>query len=334
MEYSMRVAINGYGRIGRLVHRNAAADPSIEVVAVNDLTDAETLAHLLKYCSVYGEYDGEVETSGDTMTVDGRPTKVFAHPDPPGKLWGDLGVDLVFESTGRMTKDGRATLHLEAGAGHVLITAPAKQVDITVIYGVSHHLLDPAKHRIVSNGSCTTNCLAPVVKVVNERFGIEHGLFTTIHAITNDQRLLDLTHKDLRRARSALVSMIPTTTGAAKAIADVFPDLRGKLNGLAVRVPTVCVSVADCNFTTREPVTPEAVNAAFEEAAHGALEGVLDFCTKPLVSVDFKGTSYSAIIDAVSTMCAEGHSAKVLAWYDNEYAYARRCVDVAKLFKQ
>jgi len=329
---TMRVAINGFGRIGRLVYRHAVKDPSMEVVAINDITDAQTLGHLLKYCSVYGQFDADVSSTDDTLKVNGKTTKVFSHADPPGNLWGDLGVDLVFESTGRMTKNEKAVCHIEAGAKGVMITAPAKGVDLTIVYGVNHHLFDPSKHRIISNGSCTTNCLAPVVKVLHERFGIEHGLLTTIHAITNDQRLLDLTHKDLRRARAAFVSMIPTTTGAARAITEVFPDLTGKLDGLAVRVPTTCVSLADFNFSSREPISVEAMREAFREYARGELKGILDLCELPLVSVDFKGTLFSAIVDSQSIMVIGDRVGKVLAWYDNEYAYALRCVDVAKMF--
>ena len=328
----LRVGINGFGRIGRLILRQGIHDRSFEFVAVNDITDAATLAHLLKYDSIHGRFAGKVETSGDGFVVDGKAVKVLAEKEPANLPWKSLGIDLVIEGTGKFTKGEQAKAHLAASARWVLITAPAKGVDATVVFGVNHATLDPAKHKIVSNGSCTTNCLAPVVKVLLDNFGIAHGLLTTIHAYTNDQRILDLPHKDLRRARAAGVSMIPTSTGAAKAMAEVFPQLKGKLDGLAVRVPTSDVSLVDFTFTSEKPVSVDALNQAFRAAAAGSLKGVLEVCDEPLVSIDFRGTTASSIVDAPSTMVIGEKTAKVLSWYDNEYAYAARCVDVARLF--
>jgi glyceraldehyde 3-phosphate dehydrogenase (phosphorylating) len=328
----LRVAINGFGRIGRLILRQALDDAALEFVAVNDITDAPTLAHLLKYDSVHGRLNAAVAVTADSFTVGGRSIKVLAEREPANLPWKALGVDLVFEGTGLFTKGEKAKAHLDAGAKWVLITAPAKGVDATVVYGVNHTALDPARHRIVSNGSCTTNCLAPVVKVLLENFGIAHGLLTTVHAYTNDQRILDLPHKDLRRARAAGLSMIPTSTGAAKAMAEVFPQLKGKLDGLAVRVPTADVSLVDFTFTAEKPMTVDALNQAFRAAAAGELKGILAASDEPLVSIDFRGTTASSIVDLPSTMVIGGTTAKVLSWYDNEYAYAARCVDVAKLF--
>ena len=329
---ALRVAINGFGRIGRLILRQALHDSGLEFVAVNDITDAATLAHLLRYDSVHGRLDASVEVTADSFKVGGRTLKVLAERDPARLPWKALGVDLVFEGTGLFTKGEQAKAHLDAGAKWVLVTAPAKGVDATVVYGVNHTILDPAKHRIVSNGSCTTNCLAPVVKVLLENFGIAHGLLTTVHAYTNDQKILDLPHKDLRRARAAGLSMIPTSTGAARAMAEVFPQLKGKLDGLAVRVPTADVSLVDFTFTAEKPLTVDGLNRAFRAAASGALAGVLAVSDEPLVSIDFRGTTASSIVDLPSTMVIGGTTAKVLSWYDNEYAYAARCVDVAKLF--
>ncbi len=328
----LRVAINGFGRIGRLILRQALNDAALEFVAVNDITDAPTLAHLLKYDSVHGRLDATVAATADSFTVGGRTIKVLAEKEPANLPWKALGVDLVIEGTGLFTKGEKAKAHLDAGAKWVLITAPAKGVDATVVYGVNHTTLDPATHRIVSNGSCTTNCLAPVVKVLLENFGIAHGLLTTVHAYTNDQKILDLPHKDLRRARAAGLSMIPTSTGAAKAMAEVFPQLKGKLDGLAVRVPTADVSLVDFTFTAEKPMTVDALNQAFRAAAAGELKGVLAVSDELLVSIDFRGTTASSIVDLPSTMVIGGTTAKVLSWYDNEYAYAARCVDVAKLF--
>lgn len=329
---ALKVAINGFGRIGRLIYRQAFQLPELEFVATNDLTDAKTLAHLLKYDSVHGTFASRVEVDGDRILVDGKPLRVLAQPDPSKLPWQELGVDLVLEASGRFTKAEQAQAHLQAGARWVLITAPAKGAEVTLVYGVNHHLLDPSRHRIVSNGSCTTNCLAPVVKVLHESFGIVHGLLNTVHAMTNDQRLLDLPHSDLRRARAAGVSMIPTSTGAARAMAEVFPELKGKLDGLAVRVPTHDVSLVDFTFLAEKPFTREAMLDAFRKAAAGPLSGVLAVCEEELVSIDFRGSTVSATVDAPACLTVGDRMGKVLAWYDNEWAYAARCVDVAKLF--
>jgi glyceraldehyde 3-phosphate dehydrogenase len=328
----LRIAINGFGRIGRLIYRQAFSDRALEFVAVNDITDPPTLAHLLKYDSVHGKFEASVEVRPDGFSVDGKAVKVLAEKDPSKLPWKDLGIDLVLEGTGKFTKGEQARAHLDAGARWVLITAPGKGVDATLVFGVNEKTLDPAKHRVVSNGSCTTNCLAPVVKVLLDRFGIAHGLLTTIHAYTNDQRILDLPHKDLRRARAAGVSMIPTSTGAAKAMAEVFPQLKGKLDGLAVRVPTADVSLVDFTFTAEKTLSVDAINAAFRDAAAGHLKGILAVSEEPLVSIDFRGTTASSIVDVLSTIVIGDKTAKVLSWYDNEYAYAARCVDVAKLY--
>lgn len=331
---AIKVAINGFGRIGRLIFRQAVSNLGLEFVAVNDLTDARTLAHLLKYDSLHGTFEAQVEVAEDMLVVDGRPLKVLAQPDPTKLPWGELGVDLVLEASGRFTKAEQAKAHLDAGARWVLITAPAKGAELTVVYGVNHQLLNPSKHRIVSNGSCTTNCLAPVVKVLKENFGIRSGLLNTVHAVTNDQRLLDLPHSDLRRARAAGVSMIPTSTGAARAMAEVFPELKGKLDGLAVRVPTHDVSLVDFTFVAEKPLSLEAMLDAFRREANGNLRGILAVVEEPLVSIDFRGSTASATVDALASMVVGQEMGKVLAWYDNEWAYAARCVDVAKLFSE
>ncbi len=328
----IRIAINGFGRIGRLIFRQGFGDPDLQFVAINDITDAPTLAHLLKYDSLHLRWDRSVASDGEGLVVDGVPVKVTAIPDPAKLPWKELGIDLVLECSGRFTKAEQAKAHLEAGARRVVISAPAKGVDLTVVFGVNHTALDPGKHLIVSNGSCTTNCLAPVVKVLNETFGIEHGLLTTVHAMTNDQRILDLPHKDLRRARAAGVSMIPTSTGAARAMAEVFPELKGRLDGQAVRVPTFDVSLVDFTFTAGTSITAEAMNDAFRAAAAGPLKGILEVCEEPLVSIDFRGTTASSIVDALATMAIGQRMGKVLSWYDNEYAYAARCVDIARLY--
>jgi glyceraldehyde 3-phosphate dehydrogenase len=329
---AIRVGINGFGRIGRLVLRQLFGDPDFEVVAINDITDAPTLAHLLKYDSAHGRFDKAVKAVADGIEIEGKVVKVLAEKNPAALPWKALGVDLVLESTGKFTKGEQAKAHLDAGARWVLISAPAKGVDLTVVFGVNEKVLDPAKHVIVSNGSCTTNCLAPVVKVLKEQFGIVSGLLTTVHAYTNDQRILDLPHSDLRRARAAGVSMIPTSTGAAKAMAEVFPDLKGKLDGLAVRVPTVDVSLVDFTFTSEKPMTREGINEAFRNAAAAELKGILEVCDEPLVSIDFRGTTASSIVDALSTLVIGGNVGKIFSWYDNEYAYAARCVDVMRLY--
>jgi glyceraldehyde 3-phosphate dehydrogenase len=331
---TLRIAINGFGRIGRLVLRKAVKDPDMEVVAINDLADASTLAHLLVYDSIYGKFDLPVKVVEGGFEVDGKFVKVLSSKSPEGNVWGDLGVDLVYESTGVFATGPKAKVHLDAGAKWVMITAPAKEVDATIVYGVNHKILDPQKHKIFSNASCTTNCLAPVVKVIHDKFGVEQGLLNTVHSVTNDQRILDLVHKDLRRARAATMSMIPTTTGAAKALGLVLPELKGKLDGFSLRVPTMTVSCCDFTFTTRDPISAESLNAAFREAAAGALKGILEVCDLPLVSVDFSGSAASSTVDALSTMVLGDRFGKVLSWYDNEFGYATRCIDVGKLLKK
>jgi glyceraldehyde 3-phosphate dehydrogenase len=327
---TIRVGINGFGRIGRqsmkaMLERHPQ---DIEVVAVNDLTDTQTNAHLLKYDSTYGRFPGEVEATEDTLIVNGHPIKVLAQRNPAEIPWGDLGVDIVIESTGFFTDADRAAAHLKGGAKKVIISAPAKGEDITIVLGVNEQMYNPEKHNIISNASCTTNCLAPTVKVLNDTFGIEYGLMNTIHSYTNDQRILDQVHKDLRRARSAGANIIPTTTGAARALALVIPELKGRFDGMSLRVPTITVSVVDFVATLRQGVTKEAVNAAFKEAAAGALSGILDITEEPLVSSDFRGDSHSAIVDGLSTMVVGNNMVKVIAWYDNEWGYSCRVADL------
>lgn len=329
---ALRVAINGFGRIGRLIFRHAFDLPDIDIVAIHDITDAVTLGHLLQYDSVYGKFHHDVKAEGDTLKVGGKSVKVLTKADITPGFWKEMGVELIFESTGRFTKFEKAQVHLDGGAKWVLITAPAKGADLTVVYGVNHKKLDFEKHKIISNASCTTNCLAPIVKVVKDSFGLEMGLLTTVHSSTNDQRILDLTHEDLRRARAAGLSMIPTTTGAARAVAEVFPEVKGKLDGMAVRVPTLCVSLVDFTFTSEKPMSVETLNAALKAASEGELKGVLGFCEEELVSIDFRGCGISSTVDAPSTMVLGGKMGKILAWYDNEFGYAARCVDVARLF--
>ncbi|MBN2910287.1 ArsJ-associated glyceraldehyde-3-phosphate dehydrogenase [Polycladomyces sp. WAk] len=324
-----KIAINGFGRIGRAVFRNALNHPELEVVAVNDLTDAKTLAHLLKYDSVHGKMDASVEVTDEGFVVDGKTVRVIAERDPAQLPWGELGVDLVVESTGRFTKRDDAAKHLEAGAKKVIISAPAKNEDLTVVMGVNEDKYDPSAHQVISNASCTTNCLAPVVKVLHEQFGVRRGLMTTVHAYTNDQQILDLPHKDLRRARAAGMSIIPTTTGAAVAVAKVLPELAGKLNGFAMRVPTPNVSVVDFVAELEKEVTAEEVNEALRQAAEGKLKGILGYSDEPLVSRDFNGDTRSSIVDALSTMVLEGNMVKVVSWYDNEWGYSNRVVDLA-----
>jgi len=324
-----KVAINGFGRIGRLVMRASLNNPEVEVVAINDLTDAQTNAHLLKYDSVHGKLNVDVEARGDVMIVGGREIKVFSEKDPAKLPWKDLGIDIVVESTGVFTDATKAAAHRQAGAKKVIITAPAKNEDITIVMGVNEEKYDPAQHHIVSNASCTTNCLAPVVKVLHQHFKVLRGLMTTTHAYTNDQRILDLVHKDLRRARAAGMSIIPTTTGAAKAIGLVLPELKGKLNGFAMRVPTPNVSVVDLVVDVEKATTVEEVNAALKAAAEGELKGILGYCDEPLVSRDFNGDPRSSIVDALSTMVMDGTMVKVIAWYDNEWGYSNRVVDLA-----
>lgn len=325
---SIRVAINGFGRIGRLFFRACYGYPDIEVIAVNDLTDAYTLAHLLKYDSVHGKFKASVKALENNILIDDKEIQVFAETSPERLPWQDLKIDVVIESTGRFTDRAGAGKHLQAGAKWVIISAPAKEEDITVVMGVNHHLLDPAQHRIISNASCTTNCLAPVAKVLHENFGIERGFATTIHAYTNDQRILDLPHKDLRRARAAAISMIPTTTGAAKAVGKVLPELKGKLDGLAVRVPTPNVSIVDFVVQLHKEVTESDINEALKRASKEELRGILHYIEEPLVSVDFNGSTYSCIVDSLLTKVIEGRLAKVISWYDNEYGYSCRLRDL------
>ena len=326
-----KIGINGFGRIGRQVLKAVMerhAD-SLDVVAVNDLTDAKSNAHLFKYDSTYGRFNGTVEADGSDLVINGNKLKVFAEKDPAKIPWGSLGVDVVVESTGIFTDAEKAKAHIAGGAKKVIISAPAKGEDITIVLGVNDNKYDPAKHNIISNASCTTNCLAPAAKVVNDMFGIERGLMTTVHAYTNDQRILDTIHKDLRRARTAGANIIPTTTGAAKAVALVIPDLKGKFDGYALRVPTVTVSVVDFVCTTAKPADAKALNAAFKEASERALKGILGYTEEPLVSMDFRGDPRSSIIDGLSTMSIGTNMIKVVAWYDNEWGYSCRVSDLA-----
>jgi glyceraldehyde 3-phosphate dehydrogenase len=328
----IRVAINGFGRIGRNTLRAAKAlgVAELDFVAVNDLTDTTTLAHLLKYDSVHGRFRGTVETKGDALVVNGDTIKVLAQRDPGALPWKDLGVDLVLESTGLFTDREKAAKHLEAGAKKVVISAPAKKEDITIVYGVNHTRYDPAAHHVISNASCTTNCLVPVVKVILENFGFVNGFMTTIHSYTNDQQILDLPHKDLRRARAAAVSIIPTTTGAAKATSLVIPEVKGKIDGVALRVPTADVSVVDLTCTVEKSTTIEAVNNAFRAASAGALKGILAVSDEPLVSVDYIGNLLSSTVDSALTNVIDGRLVHVSSWYDNEMGYSARCVDLLR----
>jgi glyceraldehyde 3-phosphate dehydrogenase len=325
---ALKVGINGFGRIGRNIMRAAMAHDDIDIVAVNDLTDAATLAHLLKYDSILGNLQANIKAAGDRITVDTDDFKVLAIKDPAQLPWKSLGVDVVFESTGKFTKRDDAAKHLAAGAKRVIVTAPAKGPDVTVVMGVNHEAYDPAKHHIVSNASCTTNCLAPVAKVLHDTFSIQKGWMTTVHSYTNDQQLLDLPHKDLRRARAAALSMIPTTTGAASALGEVLPALKGKLDGISVRVPTPNVSLIDLAVLLGKRVTAEDVNKAFQQAADGAYKGIIEYVTAPLVSIDFRGNPHSAMVDAPYTKVLDGDFVKVVAWYDNEWGYSSRCVDL------
>jgi len=327
----VRVGINGFGRIGRNIMRAALGDANIDFVAVNDLTNAATLAHLLKYDSVLGNLHANVAVSGDGISVDGDNFKVLSMRDPAQLPWKDLGVDVVFESTGLFTNRDDAAKHLTAGAKRVVITAPAKSPDLTVVLGVNEEKYDAAKHHIISNASCTTNCLAPLAKVIHQTFGIKKGWMTTIHSYTNDQNLLDLPHKDLRRARAAALSMIPTTTGAAVAVGEVLPELKGKLDGFALRVPTPNVSVVDLAAVVDKKTTAAEVNAALKQAADGPMKGLLDYTTAELVSIDFKGNPHSSIVDSAYTKVMDGDFVKVLSWYDNEWGYSSRCVDLLRL---
>ena len=328
---SIRVGINGFGRIGRNVLRAALDDGGIEFAAVNDITSPDTLAHLLQYDSVLGNLSEPVSVDGDRLHVGGRSFTVLSERDPGALPWADLGVDVVVESTGLFTKRDDAARHLAAGAKRVIVTAPAKGPDLTLVLGVNDENYDPAAHRIISNASCTTNCLAPVAKVLHDSFGFRRGWMTTVHAYTNDQRLLDLPHKDLRRARAAGVSMIPTTTGAAVAVGEVLPALKGRLDGIAMRVPTPNVSVVDLVAEVEQPATAEAVNEAFAAAEAGRLNGILHLSSAPLVSIDFRGNPHSSIVDAAYTSVMDGNFVKILSWYDNEWGYSSRCVDLIKL---
>lgn len=328
---SIKVGINGFGRIGRNLLRASVNDPEIEYLAVNDITDAKTLAHLLKYDSVLGRFKEDVKATEDAILVNNKKIKVFAEKDPAKLPWKDLGVTIVVESTGKFTKRPEILPHIEkGGAKKVIVSAPATDPDITIVLGVNEGTYDPARHNIISNASCTTNCLAPVAKVLHESFGIEKGFMTTIHAYTNDQRVLDMPHKDLRRARAAAVSQIPTTTGAAKAVGLVMPELKGKIDGIAIRVPTPNVSVVDLVALMKKKVTEKEVNEAFQKAAQGKLKGILDFTEEPLVSVDFMVNPHSAIVDGQSTKVVAENLLKVLAWYDNEWGYSCRLRDLIK----
>jgi glyceraldehyde 3-phosphate dehydrogenase len=331
---AVKVGINGFGRIGRNIMRGAMGDSGIDIVAVNDLTNANTLAHLLKYDSILGNLKAAISASGDRITVDNDEFQVLSVKDPSQLPWKSLGVDVVFESTGLFTNRDDAAKHLAAGAKKVVITAPAKKPDITVVVGVNTDKYDAGSHHIISNASCTTNCLAPVVKVLHETFGITKGWMTTVHSYTNDQQLLDLPHKDLRRARAAALSIIPTTTGAATAVGEVLPQLKGKLDGIAMRVPTPNVSVVDLAALLGKKTTTGEVNAALKAAADGPLKDILEYLEVPLVSVDFRGNPHSSILDAAYTSVMDGDFVKILAWYDNEWGYSSRCVDLLRLIVQ
>jgi glyceraldehyde 3-phosphate dehydrogenase len=326
----VRVGINGFGRIGRNIYRAAMGDAGLDIVAVNDITDPKTLAHLLKYDSILGNLDADIQAGEDCIKVNGKSVKVFKVKDPAQLDWKSMGVEIVVESTGLFTKGPEAAKHLRDTVKKVIISAPATDPDHTIVMGVNDSTYDPAKHHVVSNASCTTNCLAPVAKVVHDTFGIVHGTMTTIHSYTNDQKLLDLPHKDLRRARAAALSMIPSTTGAAKALHLVVPALKGKLDGYAMRVPTPNVSVVDLTVTVEKDATPESVNAALKKAAEGPMKGILAYSDEDLVSIDFRGNSNSSIVDAGYTRVVGGRCVKVLAWYDNEWGYSCRCVDMVK----
>ncbi|PSR22305.1 MAG: type I glyceraldehyde-3-phosphate dehydrogenase [Sulfobacillus acidophilus] len=328
----VRVGINGFGSIGRRFLRAARDQKDFEIVAINSIGDVNVQAHLLKYDSNYGRFPGSVEVEGNNLVVDGHLIKVFAYSDPASIPWRDLGVDIVIESTGVFTKAEKARAHIDGGgARRVIISAPAQGEDITIVLGVNDELYDPTQHFIISNASCTTNCLAPVAKVVHETFGIESGLMTTVHSYTNDQRLLDLEHRDLRRARAAAINIIPSSTGAAKALHLVLPELKGKLNGMSLRVPTSVVSIVDLVVNTVQPVTRDSVNEAFRAASQGSLNGILEYTEDPVVSGDFKGDPHSSIVDGLETMTLGDHLVKVLAWYDNEWGYSNRLVGLTQL---
>ncbi|PKM85205.1 MAG: type I glyceraldehyde-3-phosphate dehydrogenase [Firmicutes bacterium HGW-Firmicutes-11] len=324
-----KVGINGFGRIGRNAFKVAMGkDVNFEIVAINDITSPATLAHLLKYDSCFGKFDGTVEAKDDAIVVNGKEIKILALRDPAELPWKELGVEVVLESTGLFTKKADAEKHIHAGAKKVIISAPATDEDITVVMGVNEEAYDPSMHHILSNASCTTNCLAPFAKVIDQVFGVERGLMTTIHSYTNDQKILDLPHSDLRRARAAAISMIPTTTGAAKAVSLVLPQLKGKLNGMAIRIPTPAVSVVDIVFEVKKATTKEEVNLALKNASENELKGIMGYCEEPLVSIDFKMDERSSIIDALSTMVVEGTMVKIISWYDNEWGYSNRAIDL------
>lgn len=325
---SVKVGINGFGRIGRNAFKVALQKGDYEIVAINDLTDPKTLAHLLKYDSIFGKFEGTVEAKEEAIIVNGKEIKILSERDPEKLPWKDMGVEVVLESTGLFTKKADAEKHIKAGAKKVIISAPAKEEDITIVLGVNEDKYDPKSHHVISNASCTTNCLAPFAKVVDEKFGIKRGLMTTVHSYTNDQRILDLPHKDLRRARAAAQSIIPTTTGAAKAVALVLPQLKGKLNGIAMRIPTPAVSVVDLVCELGKEATSEEINAAFKAAAENELKGILGYSEEPLVSIDYKQDERSSIIDGLSTMVMEGNMAKIVAWYDNEWGYSNRVAEL------
>ena len=326
-----RIGINGFGRIGRLVLRASLGDPSLEFVAINDLTDAKTLAHLLKYDSIHGIFDADITARDSNLVVNGKNIAILAQRDPKALPWKDLGVSLVIESTGLFTDRAGASAHLSAGAERVVISAPAKDPDVTIVLGVNDETYDPRSHQIISNASCTTNCLAPLAKILLKQFGIQHGYMTTVHSYTNDQQLLDLPHKDLRRARAAGLSMVPTSTGAAKALHLVIPELKGKMDGTAIRVPTPNVSLVDLTVETQKDCEAASINEAFRTASEGPLKGILQYSEGPLVSIDLKGNAHSAILDAPLTSVLERRMAKVMAWYDNEWGYSCRVRDLVKL---
>lgn len=325
---AIKVAINGFGRIGRCFFRQAMKNPNVEIVGINDLTDNKMLAHLLRYDSVHGAFDGEVGLSDNGLVVGGKEVQITAVKDPEELPWGKLGVDVVIESTGIFRSHEKASKHIKAGAKKVIISAPSSDPDLTVVMGVNEGEYNAEKHHIISNASCTTNCLAPVAKVIDDRFGIVSGLMTTIHSYTNDQKILDLPHSDYRRARAAAMNMIPTTTGAAQAVAKVLPQLDGKLTGMAIRVPTPNVSVVDVSFVVSKATSAEEVNKALEEAANSSLKGYLVYCSEPLVSGDFNGSPASSTVDGLSTLVQDGTHVKVLSWYDNEMGYSTRLVDL------
>lgn len=331
---ALRIAINGFGRIGRMVLRQAVREKDFEIVAINDLSEPKILAHLFKYDSVHGTFPGRVDTGDGFMVVNGKTIRIYGEQNPDILPWSAESIDVVLEATGHFTARDQAERHLKAGARRVIISAPATDPDITIVMGVNNRMYDPERHFIISNASCTTNCLAPVAKVLHENFGIEKGLVTTVHSYTNDQRILDLPHKDLRRARAAAMSMIPTATGAARAISLVMPELKGKLDGMAIRVPTPNVSVVDLVAHLSSATDATAVNAALKKAARGSLKGILAFCDEPLVSIDFNGNLHSSIVDGSSTKLIEGNLVKVISWYDNESGFSRRLIDLLRLVAQ